>query len=77
LVEVRLDQQDIRKHVVELTEAGKQKVAEVQKQRRRTFEPLGIAMPQAPEKIRVIQEVLQNAIRLVDERLARVGSEDD
>jgi len=75
LVEIQLDQQDIRKHLVALTEAGKQKLEEIRRQREATFIPLGKALPKAPEKAAVIEEVVNNAIRLVDEKLASLDDD--
>lgn len=70
IVEIQLDQQDIRKHMVTLTELGKRKVADIRRQRAKMFDPLGKALPQELEKAKVIEDVVNNAIQLVDEKLA-------
>ena len=70
LVEIQLDQEDIRKHLVTLTEMGRQKVDEIRQQRQNAFAELAKAMPQDPEKVQAVKEVIDNAIRFVDEKLA-------
>ncbi len=75
LVEIQLDQQDIRKHLVALTETGKEKVADLRRQRKDTFAELAKAMPVDPDKAQVVEEVVNNAIRFVDEKLASLDND--
>ena len=75
LVEIQLDREDIRKHLVTLTETGKQKVAEIRQQRQNTFAELAKAMPKDQEKIQAVEEVIENAIRFVDEKLASLDND--
>lgn len=75
LVEIQLDQDDIRKHLVTLTEAGKQKLAEIRQHRQKMFAELAKAMPSDPKKVKAVKEVIDNAIRFVDEKLASLDND--
>lgn len=75
LVEIQLDQQDIRKHMVVLTEIGKQKVNDIRQQREEAYIPLAKALPKDPEKAKVIEEVVNDAIQLVEKKLMSLNKD--
>lgn len=75
LLEVQLDQHDMRKHIVALTEAGQNKVLEVRRQRAQTFAPLARALPKEPAASQMLDNVVRDAIRFIDEVLASVNDE--
>ena len=75
LVEIQLGQQDMRKHMVTLTESGQQKVKDIRHAQADTYAPLAEALPKDVEKAQVVEDVVNNAIRLVDEVLASLDDD--
>lgn len=76
-VEIQLGQQDMRKHMVTLTNLGHQKVTEIRNQRAETYAPLVKALPTDAKKAQVVDEIVNNTIRLIDEVLASLDNDKD
>jgi DNA-binding MarR family transcriptional regulator len=71
LVDMKVDRNDMRIHLIELSKKGGEKVAEIKAQRAKSYEPLAAAIGGVPDEIAVLQRVVERAVGLVDREITR------
>lgn len=71
LVDMRVDRNDMRIHLIELSPRGEEKVREIQAQRAKTYHPLAKAIGGEPGELALLNRVVERAIRLVDEEITQ------
>jgi DNA-binding MarR family transcriptional regulator len=69
LVDMTVDIKDMRVHRIELSGKGREKVAEIQQQRARSYEPLAAAIGREPSEIELLNRVVERTIRLLEEKI--------
>lgn len=71
LIDMKVDKDDMRIHLIELSEKGYDKVKEIQAQRARSYIPLATAIGDDADEIALLNEVIDRATTLVDEEINR------
>lgn len=71
LVDMKVDRDDMRIHLIELSAKGDEKVKEAQAQRAKTYQPLAAAIGNNPDELSLLNRMVKRAIDLVDQELAR------
>lgn len=71
LVDMKVDKNDMRIHLIELSKKGEEKVKESQAQRAKTYHPLATAIGDDPDELALLNSVVERAIRLVDQELSQ------
>ena len=66
LVDMKVDKNDMRIHLIELSREGEEKVKEIQAQRAKTYQPLATAIGNEPDELALLNRVVERAIQLVD-----------
>ncbi|MCU0598838.1 MAG: hypothetical protein MUE70_06195 [Desulfobacterales bacterium] len=68
-LDVKVDQNDMRIHLIELSENGFDKVAEIRAQRAKSYIPLAAAIGKKPDELQVLNKVVEKAIILVEKEI--------
>jgi DNA-binding MarR family transcriptional regulator len=68
-IDVNVDKNDMRIHLIELSENGLAKVAEIRAQRAKSYIPLAAAIGKKPEDLNVLNKVVEKAIILVEKEI--------
>lgn len=71
MVDMKVDRNDMRVHLIELSQKGHEKVAEIKDRQARSYKPLAAAIGDEPDEIAVLQRVVDQAIELVDREITR------
>ncbi len=71
LIDMKVDKNDMRIHLIELSEKGYDKVREIQAQRARSYIPLATAIGDDTDEIALLNKVIDRATTLVDEEINR------
>jgi DNA-binding MarR family transcriptional regulator len=71
MVDMKVDRNDMRVHLIELSQKGREKVAEIKARQARSYKPLAAAIGDEPDEIAVLQRVVDRAIELVDREITR------
>jgi len=69
LIDVKVDKIDMRIHLIDLSELGYDKVAELRSQRGKSYIPLASAIGKDPRDLEVLERVVKRAIVLVEEEI--------
>jgi DNA-binding MarR family transcriptional regulator len=69
LIDVKVDKNDMRIHLIELSDNGLEKVAEIRAQRAKSYIPLAAAIGKKPEDLQVLNKVVEKAIVLVEKEI--------
>lgn len=69
LIDMTVDKNDMRIHLIELSEKGLEKINEIKSQRARTYIPLAEAIGSDPDEIELMNKVVERAIALVDREI--------
>jgi DNA-binding MarR family transcriptional regulator len=69
LIDVKVDKNDMRIHLIELSENGFDKVAEVRAQRAKSYIPLASAIGKKPDELELLNRVVEKAIVLVEKEI--------
>ncbi|MBS3756179.1 MAG: hypothetical protein KGY56_10830 [Desulfobacterales bacterium] len=77
LVDMKVDRNDMRIHLIELSEKGEEKVKEIQDQRAKTYQPLATAIGNEPDELALLNRVVERAIDLVDREVTRHAESGD
>lgn len=73
LVDMQVDKNDMRIHLIDLSEKGREKIAEIQNQRANSYIPLAKAIGNDPDEIAILNKVVTRAIDLVDQQIKTVA----
>jgi DNA-binding MarR family transcriptional regulator len=68
-IDVNVDKNDMRIHLIELSENGLAKVAEIRAQRAKSYIPLAAAIGKKPEDLNGLNKVVEKAIILVEKEI--------
>jgi DNA-binding MarR family transcriptional regulator len=71
LIDMTVDKNDMRIHLIELSDKGVEKVKEIQSQRAMSYAPLATAIGNDPDEIELLNRVVERAIVLVDKEINR------
>lgn len=71
LIDVKVDKTDMRIHLIELSEKGHDKVAEIRSQRAKSYIPLAAAIGKDPAEQDILNNVVEKAIVLVEKEINR------
>lgn len=69
LIHINVDKKDMRIHLIELSDKGYGKVAELRDQRGRSYVPLAEAIGKNPADLDVLNRVVEKAIVLVEKEI--------
>jgi DNA-binding MarR family transcriptional regulator len=69
LIDVKVDKNDMRIHLIELSDNGLDKVAEIRAQRAKSYIPLAAAMGNKPKELEILNRVVEKAIVLVEKEI--------
>ena len=69
LIDMKVDKNDMRIHLIELSDKGSEKIDEIKSQRARSFIPLAKAIGTDPDEITFMNQVVRRAIALVDQEI--------
>lgn len=69
LIDMRVDKNDMRIHLIDLSEKGRSKIDEIKKQRANSYIPLAKAIGNDPDEIELLNQVVTRAIDLVDQHI--------
>jgi len=65
LIDMRVDKNDMRIHLIDLSEKGRAKIDEIKTQRANSYRPLAKAIGNDPDEIALLNRVVSRAIDLV------------
>ncbi len=68
-IDVKVDKHDMRIHLIELSDVGLEKVAEIRAHRAKSYIPLAAAIGKNPETLKVLHRVVDRAIVLVEKEI--------
>jgi DNA-binding MarR family transcriptional regulator len=68
-VDVKVDKNDMRIHLIELSDKGVDKVTEIRAQRAKSYIPLAAAVGKKPEDLKLLNRVVEKAIVLVEKEI--------
>lgn len=71
LIDVKVDKTDMRIHLIELSDKGSEKVAEIRSQRAKSYIPLAAAIGKDPADLDILNNVVEKAIVLVEKEINR------
>jgi DNA-binding MarR family transcriptional regulator len=69
LIDVKVDKIDMRIHMIELSDNGFDKVAEIRAQRAKSYIPLAAAIGKNPKEMELLNRVVEKAIILVEKEI--------
>ena len=69
LIDMKVDKNDMRIHLIELSDKGLEKISEIKSQRGKSYIPLAKAIGKNPDEIELLNKVVQRAIALVDREI--------
>ncbi len=77
LIDMQVDKNDMRVHLIDLSEKGRAKIAEIKTQRANSYIPLAQAIGNDPEEIKLLNKVVKRAIDLVDQEIKAFAESDN
>ena len=69
LIDMKVDKNDMRIHLIELSDKGFDKVKQIKSQRGKSYIPLAKAIGNDPDEIDLLNRVVNKAIDLVDQEI--------
>jgi DNA-binding MarR family transcriptional regulator len=69
LIDVKVDKNDMRIHLIELSDTGLDKVDEIRFQRAKSYIPLASAIGKKPSDLEILNKVVEKAIVLVEKEI--------
>ncbi len=69
LIDMKVDTQDMRIHLIELSEKGCEEISDIKAQRGRSYKPLESAIGNNADEIDLLNQVVRRAIALVDQEI--------
>ena len=77
LIDMKVDKNDMRIHLIELSEKGFEKVNQIKAQRATSYIPLSKAIGNDPDEINLLNRVVTRAIDLVDKEINHFAESKD
>ncbi len=71
LIDMKVDKNDMRIHLIELSGKGLEKINEIKSQRAKSYIPLAEAIGTDPDEIALLNKVVSRAIDLVDQEIKK------
>lgn len=68
-IDMKVDKNDMRIHLIELSEKGIDKINEIKAQRGKSYIPLAKAIGTNPDEIELVDKMVKRAISLVDQEI--------